>query len=460
MLDTVVLVGIESLSFAQIVPALARASQVVVLADEHSATGTAVAQLRENLPVVRLRARPRPLDARVTAVLADHGYGRELEMLPAPSRGGSLELDRGRRSRGRRTRPVHALAEVAATVEAVAGRGAEETVAIVCGSPEHVDAVAGGIAADSRTRHRSVRTVALGEAAGIEVDVVVISTGFAPGTDGNPPAALGLLTGPTGASSVRQAVVAALRDVVVVTALGLGDLASVAADAPHGHGLDMLADLIAMAGADPLEPVEQGARDWLLADVAARLRAEGLAVGVRYGVGGDVIPLVVGEGSAFTVAVVTDDALPSQGTSLRDQVRWQRARLESLGWTVVPLWTLDAFIDPAAATSAILSVVGRGPRDARESVPPPPPSSPPPSELPENPTPARPEPRPSCRRTRHPRPSRPRTRARAPTPSRSSRADPSTTATWVGGAASPRPAGTRSSAARFRRTGRTGLDRS
>jgi hypothetical protein len=121
----------------------------------------------------------------------------------------------------------------------------------------------------------------------------------------------------------------------------------------------MLADLIAMAGAAHLEPVEQGARDWLLADVAARLRAEGLAVGVRFGVGGDVIPLVVGEGSAFTVAVVTDDALPAQGTSLRDQVRWQRARLESLGWVVVPLWTLDAFIDPAAATDAILRVVGR-----------------------------------------------------------------------------------------------------
>jgi hypothetical protein len=130
----------------------------------------------------------------------------------------------------------------------------------------------------------------------------------------------------------------------------------------------MLADLIAVAGADQLEPVEQGARDWLLADVASRLRAEGLRVGIRYGVGGDVIPLVVGEGSAFTIAVVTDDTLPAQGTSLRDQVRWQRARLESLGWVVVPLWTLDAFIDPVAATDAILRVVGREPRES--AVPP------------------------------------------------------------------------------------------
>ncbi len=361
--DTVVLVGIESLSFAQIVPALARASQVIVLADEHSATGTAVAQLRENLPVVRLRARPRPLDARVTAVLADHGYGRELEMLPAPGRGGALELIEVD-ARGAGAPSPSTRAEVAATVEAVAALAPEEIVAVLCGSPEHVEAVADGLGADSRTRHRPVRTVALGEAAGIEADTVVISTGFAPGADGTPPGTLGLLTGPTGANSVRQAVVAALRDVVVVTALSLGDLAEAAAEAPRGHGLDMLADLIAVAGADPCEPVEQGARDWLLGDVAARLRAEGLGVGVRYGVGGDIIPLVVGEGSEFTVAVVTDDTLPAQGTSLRDQVRWQRARLESLGWVVVPLWTLDAFIDPAAATDAILRVVGRKPRES------------------------------------------------------------------------------------------------
>jgi hypothetical protein len=361
VLDTVVFAGVESLSFAQVVPALARASQVVVLADEHSATGTAVAQLRENLPVVRLRARPRPLDARVTAVLADHGYGRELEMLPAPGGGGSLELIEVD-ARGPSEPSPSTRAEVAATVGAIAARSRDDSVLVVCGSPEHADAVAAAVGADPRTRHRAIPTVTLGEVAGIEADVVILSTGFAPGSDGTPPAALGPLASQKGASAMRQAIVSALRDVVVVTALSLGELGDAAAEAPKGHGLDVLADLVAVAGADPLAPVEQGASDWLLADVAARLRAEGLAVGVRFGVGGDVIPLVVGEGSAFTVAVVTDDALPAQGTSLRDQVRWQRSRLESLGWIVAPLWTLDAFVDPAAATAEILRVVGRTPR--------------------------------------------------------------------------------------------------
>ena len=368
VIDTVVFAGVESLSFAQIVPALARASQVVVLADEHSATGTAVAQLRENLPVVRLRARPRPLDARVTAVLADHGYGRELEMLPAPGGGGSLELIEVD-ARGTNAAAPTTRAEVAATLGVIAASPPDGPVLVICGSREHAEAVAAAVAADPRTRHRAIPTVALGEAAGMEADVVVLSTGFAPGpggrgSEGADFLSLGLLAAPVGASAMRQAIVAALRDVVVVTALSLGQLADAAAKAPNGHGLDVLADLIAVAGAGRLSPGEQGARDWLLGDIASRLRAEGLTVGVRYGVGGDVIPLVVGEGRAFTVAVVTDDALPAQGTSLRDQVRWQRSRLESLGWTVAPLWTLDAFVDPAAATAGILRVVGRTPRPA------------------------------------------------------------------------------------------------
>jgi len=363
VIDTVVFSSVESLSFAQVVPALARASQVVVLADEHSATGTAVAQLRENLPVVRLRARPRPLDNRVTAVLADHGYGRELEMLPAPGGGGSLELIEVD-ARGSSGAAPSTRAEVAAAVGAVAARSPGVSLLVVCGSRDHAEAVAAALAADPRTRHSAAPTVTLGEVAGMEADVVILSTGFAPGPGGAAPTSLGLLAGPVGASAMRQAVVAALRDVVVVTALSLGELTDAAADAPKGHGLDVLADLVAVAGAGPVTPGEQGTRDWLLADIATRLRAEGLRVGVRYGVGGDVIPLVVGERAEFTVAVVTDDALPAQGTSLRDQVRWQRSRLESLGWVVAPLWTLDAFVDPVAATAGILRFAGRTPRPA------------------------------------------------------------------------------------------------
>ena len=359
VLDEVILIGVESLSFAQVVPALARASQVIVLADEHAATGSAVMQLRENLPAVRLRARPRPVDARVTAVLSDHGYGGEVEMLPAPDGGGSLaliEVD----ARGASGPVATTRAEVAAVVAEIAARE-DDDVAVVCGSPAHAEAVGVALGADPRTRNLPVRVVALGQAAGVECRAVVLTLGYAPGPDGTPPTSLGILASGVGANAVRQAVVASARDMLVVSALGVGDLGAAAADAPTGHGLDMLADLVAVAGAGPLAASEQGSADYLMADIADRLREQGLDVRVRYGVGGDSIPLVVGAGGALSVAVVTDDALPAAGTSLRDQVRWQRARLEALGWTVVPLWTLDAFIDPAAATAEILGALGQPP---------------------------------------------------------------------------------------------------
>ena len=358
VLDAVILVGIESLSFAQVVPALARATQVIVIADEHAATGSAVAQLRENLPAVRLRARPKPLDARVTAVLADHGYGGEAEMLPAPRGGGSLRLVRVD-ARGAHDPTPSTRAEVAAVVAEVSRLPESDEALVVCGSPGHSEAVGTALGADPLTRNRDVRVVALGEAAGLGADVVLLSLGYAPGADGSPPTSLGVVSGALGASAVRQAIVASRRDVAVISALDVGEIGAAAEGAPSGHGLDMLADLVAVADAGPLLPSEHGASDWLMADIAERLRAEGLEVRVRYGIGGDAIPLVVGTPGSLSVAVVTDDALPSQGTSLRDQVRWQRARLEALGWTVVPLWTLDAFIDPAAATAEILRALGR-----------------------------------------------------------------------------------------------------
>ena len=196
---------------------------MVVLADEHSATGSAVAQLRENLPAVRLRARPRPLDARVTAVLADHGYGRELEMLPAPGGGGSLALievdargapargddSSGGRGRGRR------------------GRAREGGVPVVCGSPAHAEAVGLALCADPRTRSLAVRVVALGDAAGNLTHVVLRQVSRRRPTGRRP--SLGVLSSGVGASAVRQAIVASTRDVVVVTALGLGELGAAAA---------------------------------------------------------------------------------------------------------------------------------------------------------------------------------------------------------------------------------------
>ena len=103
---------------------------------------------------------------------------------------------------------------------------------------------------------------------------------------------------------------------------------------------------------------EQGSADYLLPTSRNGCAPRGWTSGCVTGSAATRFPWSWAR-TALSVAVVTDDALPAAGTSLRDQVRWQRARLESLGWVVVPLWTLDAFIDPAAATAEILRALGR-----------------------------------------------------------------------------------------------------
>ena len=90
-----------------------------------------------------------------------------------------------------------------------------------------------------------------------------------------------------------------------------------------------LLDAAARAAVAPERP-HPAPSDWLLGDIAHRLRSAGCAVRLRYGSGSDAIPMVVGgQGeSGFRLAVVTDEASAAGSASLRDRVRWQHARLD------------------------------------------------------------------------------------------------------------------------------------
>ncbi len=387
VIDTVVLMGIESLAFAEVVPALARSSQVVVLADAHSATKSAVTQLRETLPPLALHARPQPRDPRVTAVLDEHGYAGELEMYPAPSDGvfEVVHVDAiGAPDEGS-TYVESTRAEVAAVVERISRSATSMSAggaAVVAGNELHALRIRDALEERRSAGGASIPVVTLGSAAGLDAGLVVFAPGWAPDAAGVVSPTLGILSGAVGARALRQTLVASNRDLAVTTALTPEHVSSLRANADLGHGLEVLADLLAVAEAGPLVPVSSEQGNWVLADIAGRLRARGLHVAVRYGVGGAVIPLVVGAAGAdtFSVAVVTDDAPPAAGVSLRDMVRWQQSRLEGLGWTVIPMWTVDAFADPQAAAREILIEFGID--AALPAAQPPPPTDLAPTELP------------------------------------------------------------------------------
>ncbi|MCH4209041.1 helicase [Bifidobacterium sp.] len=92
----------------------------------------------------------------------------------------------------------------------------------------------------------------------------------------------------------------------------------------------------------------QSADNVLFNDLAERIRARGLDVAVDYGFErGLHIPLVIGlKGRPFALAVLTDDAqfMGIQSTRRRHRVLMQD--LESLGWSVMSVWSVGAFVNP------------------------------------------------------------------------------------------------------------------
>ncbi|MFW2512219.1 hypothetical protein ACNI3K_00390 [Demequina sp. SO4-13] len=365
--DIAVVVASESLALAELVPTLARAKQVVVVGDAHAATRSAVAALAELLPHVTLHALPQGRDVRVTAALSRAAYGRSIEALPAPGDESRFEVRTvdGVGSPVARADAVESTrAEVAAVVEHVARAFdslPRRDVVIVAGNALHAARLAEGLKERSTRLAAAVPVEVMGDAAGHSVDEVVLSLGYARDSRGTVPDRLGALAEPWGRHALVQALVASRAYVTVFCAIAADRLPTAGDD---GDGIEDLRELLQAGTEQPIAPErpEPAPSDWLLSDVANRLRFEGFGVHVRYGNGPDAVPMAVGgrHDRGYRVAVVTDEAAPAGSASLRDRVRWQRTSLEALGWTVVPLWTLDVFMDPDAAAEQVRSALETG----------------------------------------------------------------------------------------------------
>ena len=98
----------------------------------------------------------------------------------------------------------------------------------------------------------------------------------------------------------------------------------------------------------------------LFADLAERIRSRGLNVAVNYGFSEDhSIPLVVGlPNKPFALAVLTDDARFMSIESTRERNRVLAQDLEYLGWSVMNVWSVGAFVNPEKEVERIVSRIG------------------------------------------------------------------------------------------------------
>jgi hypothetical protein len=100
--------------------------------------------------------------------------------------------------------------------------------------------------------------------------------------------------------------------------------------------------------------------DPLVADLAFRLRAEGLVVHTGYGTSAQRLDLAVEDPQRHgrvMVAVETDGLSYAAMASIRDRERLRVEQLRHLGWEHVRVWSTDLFRDPARDVARVIAAV-------------------------------------------------------------------------------------------------------
>lgn len=413
--DLVVLDAVGHLPLEVTVSTLARGRQVVVLGDPRCASGSAVRDLHELLPSVPLRADSSRRDPYLTAFLAGHGYQHVLSATPLPTSttavgyhlvdGTGMPDDSGTVPSSR--------AEVDRVVELVVEHAysrPEESLAVVTAAPAHSAQVREAVLAQVRDnpvlaatldpgRHEPFVVTDLTSTAGLRRDTLVLSLGFGRTPHGRVLHRFGPVSEPGGDALLLAALGVTRHRLEVVTSLAAEDLDP---DRLRGPGALLLVDLLRFAEsraqgeielplavadpqsaipvADPLpleqqdEVVESGTEDdlavavvgdrepdRLVVDLAERLWRHGLVVELDHGLpGGLRLPMAVGHPDLpgeLVVAVLTDDDAYLREPSVRVRDRQVPERLERLGWSVIRVWSVAAFIDPEAEVDRIRRAV-------------------------------------------------------------------------------------------------------
>jgi hypothetical protein len=222
---------------------------------------------------------------------------------------------------------------------------------------------------------------------GDERDAIILSVGYGKTPHGRMLHRFGSLNLDGGPRRLNVAITRARRKMTVVSSFTAADLDP---DRLKSPGAFMLRDFLLYAahgGPQPPSPsAAEGAAatvtsrnhpDPLVANLAARLRAEGLVVHAGYGASGQQIDLAVEDpqrAGRVLVAVETDGLRYAAISSTRERDRLRIEQLRRLGWEHVRIWSTDLFRDPArdvarvsAAVRAASAARPAGPSDAELS---------------------------------------------------------------------------------------------
>lgn len=385
--DTVIIDSASHISNIELLSILSRARQVVVLAHKQTVSSESLRSLISLLPSVTVVSRATRRSLRLARFLEEHGYGKLRHDVPVERLQGKVRLHQIEATGV----PVMSSGliessqrEIDEVVELIRQRANTFTVVPssyvlvvvtltnVFRSRLGAELKSLSIKDENMARFlRHVRLLGVNEASGAIATDVIMSLCYAKTSHGRLLQQFGLLEEEGGSSMLLDALALARRHLDIVSAFTSKDMED---ERLHQDGPKLLKNLLQWAeklSDKPLRPedandveaqiaAEAAQRNVLFTDLAERIRSRGLKVAVNYGFDNGVrIPLVVGlADKSFAVAVLTDDAQFMSVQSTRERHRMIIQDLESLGWSVMTVWSVGAFVNPEKEVDRVVSRLG------------------------------------------------------------------------------------------------------
>jgi hypothetical protein len=399
--DTVILVDAGATTIAENLGAIRRARQVVAFGDPVTQSPTpfttgilddldddaespfasgaesvddrhaesALARLGELLTTLSLTRSYRAGGEDLAELVNRRFYGGEIQSLPwAGSFLGhhSIALDYVDDGFGMPDSNTGAVESVDAEVDRVlelvldhAARRPNESLMVITASARHAvrvqQAVLAAMASSSELtdfivsdRPEPFAVMTIEHAVAESRDRVIFSIGFGRTPHGRVLSDFGVLGEPGGERMLAVAMTRARRSMVIVSCFESDDLD----EDRVNHGVIALAELLDEIGARAAEVPLPDDSDPMLVDLARRLEARGLRVGLGHR---GKLGLVASHGG-MCVAIETDTVLLH--SSLRESLRLRPELLRRLGWHYLRVHLFDLFSDPDAVASTVVRMLG------------------------------------------------------------------------------------------------------
>lgn len=407
IVDIVILDSVEHLSNIELLSILARARQVVVIAHKNTVSSQSVNDLISVLPSVHVKSRATRRSLRLANFLENHGYGSLRHDVPVDRMQGKVKLHQVEasgvpvmstgliESSQREIDEVVSLIKQRATTFTVVPSSyvlAVVTLTSVFRNRLGAELKALAIKDENMNRFlRHVRLVDASESVGAAATDVILSLCYAKTSHGRLLQQFGVLEEEGGKGILLDSLALARRNLDIVCAFKSSDMED---ERLHQDGSKLLKELLIWAEQlddSPVNPTDfdeakseydqdkaedkeeaAGARaeafdssvdsfnNVLFTDLADRIRARGLCVAVNYGFDKEhSIPLVVGlPDKPFALAVLTDDMRFMNIESTRERHRMFAQDLEYLGWSVMNVWSVGAFVNPEKEVERVVSRIG------------------------------------------------------------------------------------------------------